>query len=96
MAGPLNGIGGQQQVPLSQPFQPGQDSNQVRNNPEQQPADNQVQPQGAPAAGTQNTETDDQDVLQQQIKELITGSSAENGLSADDAPRRGSLVDVTV
>lgn len=96
MAGPLNGIGGQQQVPLSQPFQPGQDSNQVRGQNDQQPNENQVQPQGAPAADTQNTETNNQDVLQQQIQELISGSGAEEGLSAEDAPRRGSLVDVQI
>ena len=43
MAGPLNGIGGQQQIPLATPFQPGQNGSQVRPQDNREPKPNQVQ-----------------------------------------------------
>lgn len=95
MAGPLNGIGGQQQAPLAQPSQSGQDTNQVRGRNDQEAQQNQVQPQGAPAADTQNSETNNNDVLQQQIRELLDANGGEEGLNAN-APRRGSLVDIAI
>ncbi|MCB9982068.1 MAG: hypothetical protein H6861_00110 [Rhodospirillales bacterium] len=96
MAGPLSGIAGQQQVPLTQPSQTSnQNTNGVRGqNEERQPEVGRVQPQGAPAAETQTSESNNQDVLQQQIDQAIAGSR--NELSGAEAPRRGSLVDVVV
>lgn len=89
MAGPLNGIGGQQQVPLSNPSQASQTNNQVRQQEEdQEPQENTVQPQGSAASETQNTETENEDVIRAQQEDALNNS--------DNERERGSLVDVTV
>ena len=94
MAGPLSGIAGGSQVPLSQPSSLNQNQNdvQVRQQEDEQAQPDQVQPQSAPAAETQGSSTqntNDQNILQQQIEELLSSDSAA------DAPR-GSLVDIAV
>ncbi len=95
MAGPLSGIAGQQQVPLSQTSQLDQNNAQVRRNEdEREPEANRVQPQGTASAETQNTETNNQNNLQQQADELL--SANQNEFGEQEATRRGSLVDVVV
>ena len=95
MAGPLSGIAGQQQVPLSQPSQLDQNNAQVRRNDEQQPEENRVQPQGTASAETQNTETNNQNNLQQQADDLLAASGNEDSQQSETA-RRGSLIDVVI
>ncbi|MCB9981714.1 MAG: hypothetical protein H6860_04870 [Rhodospirillales bacterium] len=95
MAGPLSGIAGQQQIPLAQPSQTSnQNTNGVRGQNEQQPEVNRVQPQGAPAAETQNTETHNEDVLQQQLQNAL--ASDQDDPAGGETLRRGSLVDVVI
>ncbi|MAE52134.1 MAG: hypothetical protein CMH27_10025 [Micavibrio sp.] len=91
MAGPLAGIG-QQQVPLSTPFQPGGGNGadqQVRQGGDQAPAPqtNDVRPQGAP---TNQTQQSNEDPGNQRF------ASAE--VSSDDSgnQRRGSVIDIQV
>ena len=94
MAGPLNGIGGQQQLPVSNTSQPGgQNTNQaLREREDAQPQENVVQPQSAPAADVQNTETGNQDILQGRIADAL----AQQGDTAEAELRRGSLLDIEV
>lgn len=91
MAGPLSGLGAQQ-VPLSSPFQPGQGNAQpVRNNPEQKPEDNRVQPQKAAAAPSQRADSENK------ARAKTEDSGAFRAALSDGAEqRRGSLVDITV
>jgi len=93
MAGPLSGIAGQQHAPIAQQTQTNQNqnTNQVREQADRQPQNNQVQPQGAPAAESQNTETGNQDALQQRVEQLLT-AQADSGA---DQPR-GSVIDITI
>ena len=93
MAGPVSGIGGQQQVPLSQPFQPGGDQDAVRESEDRQPEENTVQPQGAAAAETQNTETDNDQILQAQTETALTPNLIEEPVVQQE---RGSIVDIEV
>lgn len=88
MAGSLNGIGGQQQIPLANPYQPGQQA-PVRPQNEKTPKANQVQPQGAQTAQTQTTDRNPKD-----LKSLI--SDLQSVLASDSESRRGSVVDITV
>lgn len=96
MAGPLSGIAGQQQVPLTQASQASnQNTNTVRGqNDDRQPEPARVQPQGAPAAETQNTETSNQDIFQQQLEQVLANN--QNDPVGNETPRRGSLVDVVI
>ncbi len=85
MAGPLNGIGGQQ-IPLATPFQPGQ---QVRPQDEKTPKQDKIQPQGAQANQAQTTDRNPKD-LQSLLNDL------RSIVSDDGEPRRGSVVDITI
>lgn len=92
MAGPLAGIG-QQQVPLSTPFQPGGANNgaqQVRQGGDQAPAPqtNEVRPQGAPTNQTQQSNADPNN---QRFAASEISASDDSG----DQPR-GSLIDIQV
>jgi hypothetical protein len=91
MAGPLSGLQGQT-VPLSSPYQPGQNpAQQVRARADQVPEDNRVQPQNAAAADTQDSQSsrrEDKEYDQRRADSL----SDEERASA----RRGSLVDIKV
>ena len=93
MAGPLSGVAGQQ-VPASQPQQNSQNANHVREQEVREPEENRVQPQGAPPAEAQNTETNNQDALQQQLDEIIAVQQS-GELNSADQPR-GSVIDITV
>ena len=93
MARPINGLAGQQQIPLSQPSQQNNQNNAVRQQEERETQPNRVQPQGAPAAESQNSDATDnrfQQALEDRVASAI--SSQENG----EAVRRGSLVDLSV
>ena len=90
MAGSLSGIG-QQQIPLSQPFQPGgTEQNRAVREQDQQQRGNDVQVRGAPAARSENTETSKEN-------RSFSSDSASNQNSSDAvSQRRGSLVNVLV
>ncbi len=83
MAAPLSGVG-QQQIPLSQPFQPG-GSDQTRDVRQQNqvPREDEVQARGEAPAQTQDTNT-------QKGNENFAKSDSSNNQG------RGSLVDIVV
>jgi hypothetical protein len=86
MAGPLNGIGGQQQIPLATPFQPGQNGSQVRGQDERSPKPNQVQQPSSQLGQVQEPETRSSKDLQSLLKEAeATGQTG-----------RGSVIDITI
>jgi len=87
MAGPLNGIGGQQ-IPFATSFQPGQqNSQQVRPQQEDRtPKPNQVQPPNTQAAQSNESETRNSRDLQSLLREA----------EATGGRGRGSVVDLTV
>ena len=92
MAGPLAGVG-QQQIPLSTPFQPGGANNgaQVRQGCEQAPAPqqtNEIGPQGAPTNQTQQSNADSNN---QRFAASEISAADESG-----DQRRGSLIDIQV
>lgn len=92
MAGSLAGIG-QQQVPLSQPFQPGAaDPARTIRQPDQQQKDKEVQVRSAPAARSQESETTTRDNRLEQSGQSVGLASNSN----DSSTRRGSLVNITV
>ncbi len=97
MAGPLGGIGPQQQLPIATALQGGANNQQARRAEEQeQPRDRQqVQPQGTQAAQTQNAETDNQNVGR---RDEAQGFNVANNNQSEDASsgERGSLVDISV
>ncbi len=82
MAAPLSGVG-QQQIPLSQPFQPGgsDQSREIRQQ-NQVPREDEVQARGEPSAQTQNANTEKGD-----------GHFAK---SDSNTQGRGSLVDIVI
>ncbi len=86
MAGPLNGIGGQQQIPLATPFQPGQNGSQVRPQDNREPKANQVQQPGSQLGQVQEPETRSSKDLQSLLKDAE--ASGERG--------RGSVIDITI
>mgnify|MGYP000427484194 FL=1 len=89
MAGPLNGVGVQQQVPIANTYQPGQATNDVRQREDVEARENTVQPQGTETAQAQNSETRDQD----------SGIELRNrgeALAASGSQERGSVLDITV
>lgn len=96
MAGPLSGIAGQQQIPLSQPSQLDQNNQatQVRDNQQRQQA-NRVQPQGAPVNETQDSATENLNDLQQRADELLSARGEDNAQQSESL-RRGSLIDVVI
>lgn len=93
MAGPVNGLGGQQ-VPLATTFQPSKDSDQVR---QQQDAQQQQKPSKVEARNTtseskETHKTDNSDdLLEQRLAEALSARSSGSG-----EVRRGSVVDITV
>jgi len=97
MAGPLAGLGAGQQIPISTPFQSGQNGNNEqirpnRENEDQTPRPNTVQAQNAPAASTQSAENTNnrQDTLNDiQERALAAAESSE-------PQERGSIVDISV
>jgi hypothetical protein len=95
MAGPLNGIGGQQQVPISNTFRPGeQNSSQGTKENESTPTQDAAAPaQNTAPTESQAAETNNQDILQSQVAEALSGSS-ESSEPAEQ--RRGSLIDIQV
>jgi hypothetical protein len=98
MAGPLTGIGSQnQQLPIANTFQPGQAGAQqrARESDQQQSQPNVVQPRGSSEAGqTQRSNTDNQDVASRQNRPLFSASNDDERSNAGAG--RGSLVDITV
>ncbi len=97
MAGPLSGIIGNQQVASTQASQlqqqSGQNTGAIRPQ-DQDPEENQIQPQGAAAAETQDSSTDNTNAFQQRIDDFAD-PQAVNALDGADA-QRGALVDVLV
>jgi hypothetical protein len=85
MAGPLNGIGGQQ-IPLATPYQPGQNGSQVRQQTDREPQPNRVSPPGAQAAQSQESETRNS----RDLRSLLQDTEA--------LPQRarGNVVDLTI
>ena len=93
MAGPLSGVGAQQ-VPIANTFQPGGQNGEtvVRQRENTQPQENQVQPQGTPAAESQNSQSDNNaDILQSRIAQALDRQET-TGAETD----RGSIVDIEV
>lgn len=84
MAGPLNGIGGQ--VPLANTYQPGQSTQLRTQQDERTPKPNEIQPRGAQAAQTNETETRGSRDLQGLLREA----------QANGETGRGSVIDITV
>lgn len=93
MAGPLAGLGGQPQIPLAVPSQQSQNQQGVRQQQERESQSNEVQPQGAEAAQSQRSETNNQDVSRNQAREFL---SASNDDSSQSVQPRGSIVDIAV
>ena len=94
MAGPLSGIGAGQQVPLNQTIQPNQNnSGAIRGQDERenQQQANQVQPQGAPAAETQESS---EDLIRQQLAEFASGERSE--IDNQNERASGSIIDTLV
>ena len=91
MSGPLAGIG-QQQIPLSQPYQPGgSDQSKVARQEEQKPERGEVQVRGASLGNTQESNTNSQKQHVAQDDQNILSASNDSG----DKPR-GSLVNIVV
>ena len=91
MAGALNGVAGQTQIPLSQPSQLGQTAGQIRQGIDREPEQNRVQPQGSAAAETQTANGNESRLrsnVQQQADEIRAQSSEGSDV------RRGSVIDV--
>ncbi len=93
MAGPLNGLGSGQQVPLSNTFQPGRNADQVRpDNDNREKDDKNVRSRGS-AAETQNAETGNQDAAR---NAAFSAEREKNDDEDNQKKKRGSLVDLTV
>lgn len=91
MSGPLTGIG-QQQIPLSQPYQPGgNEQNKVARQQEQQPERGEIQVRGAPAGNAQESESGNDNYYVAQNDQSFSAASG----GSEDSPR-GSLVDIKV
>jgi hypothetical protein len=82
MAGPLNGLGSAQTIPLSNTFQPG------KNVEDRKASDSKAQQAGGFEA-PQSVESRKQEFLQ--VRQV-----AESTPERDPSERRGSLVDITV
>ncbi len=93
MAAPLSGVGQQQQVPLSQTFQPG-GSDQTREIRQrgQEPRENELQARGTAAAQSQHTNTKTDSTFQSNLDQASNSSHSSQSNSAG----RGSVVDITV
>lgn len=99
MAGPLSGIGSQQ-IPLSQPFQPGGTDNAraVRQEAEKEPQNNEIQKtRTTQAAQAREADTDNDNHKSRSNDALAKSlSSASNSNDPSSAPPRGSVVNLTV
>ena len=93
MAAPLSGIGQQQQIPLSQPFQPGgsDQTREVRQR-NQEPNESDIQSRSAASAQTQKASTDDSASFEDALSSTLSTSSNEQS----SAQGRGTVVDITV
>jgi hypothetical protein len=90
MAGPLNGIGGQQNIPIANTYQPG-NSNDIRRQDDSAPRENTVQPRGVAASETQRTQTEDRNAG---VEIRNSGDSQQRQSYASQ--QRGSVIDITV
>lgn len=92
MAGPLNGVGVNQQIPVANAFQQGQNGSNVgiRENDDVRAQQDVVQPEGAEVAEALTTGADDQETAVDQRN----ATNALEQLSGNE--ERGSLVDVLV
>lgn len=93
MAGPVNGIGGQQQVPLSQTHQPGGSQNEsAQRARESDPKENTSRSRDAAASQSQGSKKED-DLLRKLLAEALEGNDEPQ---QNSSARRGSVVDLTV
>ncbi len=92
MAAPLSGVG-QQQVPLSQPFQPGgtDQTREVRQQ-NQNPREEELQVREAPAAQSQEV-SEDTNFQRDAFQEALGAQSSSN---PDNSQGRGSVVDIVI
>ena len=104
MAAPLSGLGqSQQQLPISQTYQPG-GNDQVRQSrqEEQQSRENEIQSRNSETNQTQRSETQNTDTVRaSEQRESQLARAENNSLSAssqdpDPNSPRGSLVNITV
>lgn len=95
MAGSLSGIG-QQQVPLSQPFQPGgsESARVQRQQEEREPKNNEVQ-KSKTSVAAQPRETDS-DTNTRFKDDVLSKSLASASNGNDPSAPRGSIVNLTV
>ena len=90
MAGPLNSVGVNQQVPVSNPLQQSANNSAgIREDENVNAQEEVIQPVGAEAADAQNTATDDQESAVE-----LRGQSQPFEITGNE--ERGSLVDVLV
>ncbi len=91
MAAPLSGVG--QQIPLSQPFQPG-GSDQTREirQRNQEPRENELQARQAAPSQSQHTNGAEKSSFQQNVENARSSSNHEQS----NAQGRGTVVDITV
>ncbi len=92
MAAPLSGVG-QQQIPLSQPFQPG-GSDQTREIRQrgQEPRENELQARGTAASQTQQANTKTDSSFQGNLNQTSNSGHSQQS----NAAGRGSVIDITV
>lgn len=88
MAGPLNGLGGQQ-IPLATTYKPGQNDTQLRAQ-EERPDNKKVRSRNAPTEISQPVSKQDE-LLEQRIAAAL--SEQRNG---SGEVRRGTVLDITV
>ena len=92
MAGPLNGLGGQQ-VPFANTFQPSsKDNEQVKQQQDKQNQSNKVEArQQVTNEAKETRKISSDEVLEQRLAEALSARNSGSG-----EVRRGSVVDVTV
>ncbi len=93
MAGPISGIGAQQQVPVSQLQQGQNNNNEARESEGQESRQEAVREQGAPTE-TQQAESPNQNVVETTSDVLEQAFDPEQGSQADARP--GELVNILV
>ncbi len=93
MAAPLSSIA-QQQIPLSQPFQPG-GSDQTREIRQrgQEPRETELQARGAAPSQSQHTNSTDNNKFQQKLGSVQNSINNEQG---DPTQGRGKVIDIIV
>lgn len=85
MAGSVNGLGAQQQIPLANTFQPGQ-NDQVRGDENRSRKD----------SGVRTESSDTQVKTADSFKRDTVSTSSNENEAAESRQKRGSLVDITV